>query len=123
MADLFLSGLTGGVLVNGTAWSLGKWKCPMDTKFITRNNFLSGGFQTGIKGFTKGKINCSGPYNAGNMPLAAGGIYAFTLQYSASIVLTLTGMVSNITPDNDAEDAPNISFDVESIGPFTAAIT
>jgi hypothetical protein len=119
----FLSGKVGGVLVGGTAWALGKWKIPIDTKMIPVNPFTAAGFQQLVAGFTKATITLDGYYDSGNMPMTSGNSYQFTLQWTNALSIVVTARVSNITPSNDAEGSPQITITADSDGVFTAATT
>lgn len=123
MADNYLSGITGGVLIGGPAYSFKKWKLAMNTKMVIRNNFTVQGFQRLVAGFTKGTVTAEGPYNAGNFPIVCGVFYVFTLQWSANLAIVVTCGVQDLEPDDDAEDGPNVSITALSSGVFTAAIT
>lgn len=121
MADL--SGLTGGVLVGGTPRGFSKWKLSCKTKAVIRNNWLCSGFQRLVAGFTDGTITISGPYDGGNMPVVCGGVYVFTLQWTANLAIAVTAQVESLDPDNDAEDGPNLSVTAKSTGIFSALVT
>ncbi len=122
MADNYLSGLSGNVLVGGTAYSFKSWKLSMKNKLINRNNFTVGGYNRFITGFQGATLTLQGPYNAGNMPLVCGASYVFTLQWSVSLSIIIVCFVESLDPDDDAEDGPNVSVTAQASGTFTAAI-
>lgn len=123
MADNYLSGTTGHVLLGATEYSFGKWRLDMETAVPKVTNFTSGGFQALVSGITKGTITLEGPYNQGNMPLTCGNSYSFVLKWTASVSITVTALITKLSIDDDAEAAPRVNVTAESNGTFTAAIT
>lgn len=117
----FISGTSGSVLVAGVAYAFGKWRFQMKSGLPKVNNFTSA-YQVLVAGLLSGTLTLEGPYDGGNMPLAAGTSYAFTLKFSNAITLTVTAFVEDITPSQDIEDAARISVTAQSTGSFTAAI-
>lgn len=117
----FISGTSGSVLVGGVAYSFGKWRFQMKAGLPRVNNFTTG-YQVLVAGLLSGTLTLEGPYDGGNMPLAAGTSYAFTLKFSNAITLSVTCYVEDITPSQDIEDAARISVTAQSTGSFTAAI-
>ncbi len=116
-----LSGITGYVVIGSTVYPFGKWKARMNVPAIKRNNFTSIA-QLVVPGVLNATLNIDGPYNAGNMPLAAGVNYVFHLGFTTNLELVITAQVEDLTPDNDIDNAPNISLTCQSNGLFVAAV-
>jgi hypothetical protein len=117
----FIAGTSGSVLVGGVAYAFGKWRFAMKAGLPKVNNFTSA-YQQLVAGLISGTLTLEGPYDAGNMPIAAGTSYAFTLKFSAAVTLTVTCYVEDITPSQDIEDAARVTVTAQSTGSFTAAI-
>jgi hypothetical protein len=117
-----LSGILGSVVVNGSAYNLGKWRISMKNKAVDRAGFLSQGYQANAKGRTGGTISISGPYDGVGPPLTVGDDYEFTLGFTDDLNIVVNARVTDITPANDADDGPVVDISAESNGPFTAAI-
>jgi hypothetical protein len=121
MAFTPIAGPSGSVLVGGVAFAFGKWRFAMKAGLPKVNNFTSA-YQQLVAGLISGTLTLEGPYDAGNMPIAAGTSYAFTLKFSAAVTLTVTCYVEDITPSQDIEDAARVTVTAQSTGSFTAAI-
>lgn len=122
----FLSGKIGYVEIDIedeglTRYPFSKWSFPVRAEFIKRNNFMSEGYQEGISGFKSGKVNISGPFALGVPPLQAGETYTFVLgiDEEGPYEWQVTAHVSDITPSNDSESAPDLELGCDSIGAFT----
>lgn len=118
----FVSGKIGYVTVGNTQYSFGKWKCAMKAKLPNMNNFNGGGFQQIVSGIVAGNPTFEGPWDIGNTPLAVGVQYTFLFGVTPSVFIQVVGIVEDITPSNDVDDAPRVSVAVQSNGSFTAAI-
>lgn len=124
----FLAGKIGYVAIydedtqNTTFYPFAKWSFPMKEEFIKRNNFNSLGYQDGVGGFQSVAPTLSGPWAGGFPPLANGGWYWIYLGLTSDGPLEYGAYVhfSEITPDNDAEQAPNLEIKCDSVGQFTA---
>ena len=95
----------------------------MKTVGLKINDFTCNGYQTLIAGFTSASITLEGAYFAGNTPLTCGDIYDFELFYSATLSLTVSALISDITPTVDAEKEETLSVTADSTGSFTAEVT
>lgn len=118
----YLSGTLASVTVGGNNYNFAKWRIPMQNGVPRVNNFSSA-YQLLVIGLTKGTIYLEGPYDGGNMPLTAGNQYAVVLKWSASLSIAVTARVSELTPDDNVEDAARLAVQLESDGAFTAAVT
>ena len=87
------------------------------------NDFTSRGYQTLIAGFTSATISLEGAYFAEDTALTAGVIEEFILSYSATLDLTVSALITDITPTVDAEKEITLSVTAESTGEFTAEVT
>ncbi len=87
------------------------------------SNFKSGGYLEFISGFKDCKIELSGPYDQGGMAITLGSSVTVTVGYSASVNLTVPGIVEQIGPDIKAKDAERIAVSVQSSGSFTPSVT
>lgn len=117
-----LSGVTGHVVIEGTAHNFGKWRCSMKNKAVDRAGFLSQGYAANARGRTSGTISLTGPYDGG-LPVTVGEVYEFHLGYTDDLELVVTARVTELTPANDADDGPVLDVTAESTGPFDAAVT
>lgn len=125
MADpVFVAGKIGYVIVDGTDFTqeypMGEWQFPMHAEFIKRNTFRSEGFQNGVSGFKSSKFTIRGPYAYALSPLSVGETYTFRLGIDATgpYEFTVVGHVTDITPSNSSEGAPEIEVSCDSIGSF-----
>ena len=119
----FLSGVTGFVKVGAATYAFGKWKLAIKAGNPKVTNFAGGGYQDLVRGVISATLSCSGAYDVGNMPLAAGTTYVFTLGLSPGVQLSASFLVTSLDVDNDVEDAPRLNITGESTGTFTASIT
>lgn len=117
-----IGGPSGSVTIGGVPYAFGKWRFSMKSGLPKVNNFTSA-YQLLVAGLLSGTLSLDGPYDGGNMPLAAGVSYAFVLKFSNAITLTVTCFVESIDPSQDIEDAARLSVTAQSSGTFTAAIT
>lgn len=117
----FLSGKLGYTTINSVSYRFGKWKLRINVPAIKRptidSQFQSLADGTGLP---NGTLTIDGPYDQGNMPLTAGCVYTFHLgfQLSGSVELLVSAQIEDLIPDNDVENAPNISVSAISDGPF-----
>jgi len=126
MPDNYLAGKYGYVSASNASgtvtYSFDKWTLDINCDLPKVTNFTSGGFQNMVANIFSAKIGASGPYNAGNTPIAAGSAYLFTLGFSQSIFIQVTGLVSNISPSVDINGAAHVAISADSIGSFTVGI-
>lgn len=118
---MFLSGTQGYTFIGSVQYKFGKWKLQINVPAIRRNTIFSQ-FQNLADGtgIPNGKLTLDGPYDQGNMPLTSGCEYIFHLglQDSQSIELLVNAQIEDLDPDNNCEDAPNISVSAVTDGPF-----
>lgn len=103
--------------------SFDKISVDMENAVTEVTNFNSGGYAQYITGITDAKIDLSGPYDQGNTSLTLGGSVTVTVGYSASVTLTVPGIIKSIKPDISVKDAERISVSVQSSGSFTASVS
>lgn len=118
----FLSGTEGSVLIGATPYKFAKWRATMQNGLPRVNNFSSA-YQQLVLGLTKAQISLEGPYDSAAMPFTVGSSYSFVLKWTASLSLTITARVAELTPDNNVEDAPRLSVTADSDGSFAASVT
>lgn len=123
MAGSYLAGKAASVAAGGGPLAFRSWKCAMKAAALKINDFLSGGYQNLIAGFVSATINLAGAYCAGATPFMVGTIYTFTLSFSAGLNLTVPAMVTELTPNVEAEKEITLDLTAESSGAFTAAVT
>lgn len=123
MTANYLSGITGAVLVGATAYSFSKWRIAIKCGLPKVTNFNTAPYQQLVAGILSSTVTLEGPYDQGNMAFTAGTSYAFILRWTASISLTITGFIEELTPDEDVDGSPRVSITVQSNGTFTASIT
>lgn len=116
------SGITGFVKLGSTTYAFGKWSLAMKAGTPKVTNFTSA-YQAVVAGVVSATLTLSGPWDYGNMPLVIGTSYVFHLGLDTGVELSLTAIVSGITPENDVEDAARVTVTAESNGSFTAAIS
>lgn len=116
-----IAGPSGSVLVGGVACAFGKWRFQMKAGTPRVNNFTSA-YQQLVTGLVSGTLTIEGPYDGGNMPIAIGLVYVFTLRFNGSIALVASALVSDISPSQDIDDAARLSITAETSGSFTAAV-
>lgn len=123
MADNYISGKTGSVLIGATPYSFGKWKLAMKTGLPKVTNFTTAGYQLLVSGITAGTITIEGPYNQSNMAFACGTSYTFILGWTNAVSITVTAFIESIEASTDVEQAGHVVITAQSSGTFTAAIT
>src|SRR5215469_2101353 len=126
MAGAYLAGKDASVSLGplpGTELAFRSWKCSMKAVALKINDFTSRGYQTLIAGFTSATISLEGAYFAEDTALTAGVIEEFILSYSATLDLTVSALITDITPTVDAEKEITLSVTAESTGEFTAEVT
>ncbi len=117
-----LSGKTGYVTVGGLAFRFGKWSLPMTCRTPAANNFVDAPYEVYVSGLLGAKLTCSGPYDAGNMPLVIGNAYVFVLGFTPGIFLTTPAIVNGLTATDDVEGNPQIEVSAQVSGVFTINI-
>jgi hypothetical protein len=124
MAGTYLAGKGGHVVLTpATTVAFRSWKVSMKAVGLKINDFTCQGFQTLIVGFFSASLTLDGAYFAGATGLTVGNVYTFELGYSASLLLDLQALVTDITPTVDAEKEETLSVTADSTGPFTASVT
>jgi len=121
----YLAGKGGSVSLDGgtTQAAFRSWKASMKAAFLKINDFPSQGFQTGLAGFISAAITLDGAYFAGGTPITVGNILSLKLGFSAALFLTVSAMVTDLTPTVDAEKEETLSVSADSVGTFAAAVT
>jgi hypothetical protein len=77
-----------------------------------------------VPGLLGAKVSLEMPaYDAGNTPITAGNTYTFVLSWTAFLNITVTGFVTELTPDNSADGAPTVKVGAQISGAFVAALT
>lgn len=122
MADNFLSGKSGSVMIGTVAYSFHDWSLAMKTDTPKISNFTSAPYHAYLAALTGATLKLSGPYNEGNCAFTSGTSYTFILGYTNSVNITVTAIISEITPKVDVEDAQRIEISGQVTGSFTAAI-
>ncbi len=125
----FISGKFGYVVTFdpdtsvAVTYSFAEWSAPLRAEFIKRNSFLSQGFQTGVSGFKSTQIRIKGPYPSGAPPLRAGEYYDFYLGIDTNgpVEFFVPAHISELTPTNSAEGAPDLEIVADSVGEFQFA--
>jgi hypothetical protein len=124
MSQSFVSGVVGYVQVGTlttSRYAFKKWTLKMMAALPKMSNFLSS-YQRVVAGLISGQLTVEGPYDGNSMAFTAGGSYVWVLGLSASISITVTALIEDITPTNDVDDAPRVTITAQSDGTFTAAI-
>jgi len=121
----YLAGKGGSVSLDGgtTQAAFRIWKVSMKIVFLKINDFPSAGYQTGIGGFLSAAITLEGAYFAGGTPISVGNTCALKLGFSGALFLTVSAMVTDVTPTVDAEKEETLSVSADSVGSFAAAVT
>jgi hypothetical protein len=124
MAGTYLAGKGAHVAIpTGTQVAFRSWKASMKAVGLKINDFPSQGYQNLITGFFSAAITLDGAYASGATALAVGNVYALELGYSATLSLTLSALITDITPTVDAEKEEVLSVTADSTGTFVAAVT
>jgi hypothetical protein len=103
-------------------YKFGRWSYSMDGDDPEATNFESEGCYEDVEGIHKGTVDISGPYDAGNMPLARGVIYPFTLGVGPGFGFSVLGRVKNITPSQDIKGKAELKITVTQQGPFIPVV-
>ncbi len=118
-----LSGKTGYVNVGGVPFRFGKWDLTMSAGTPKANNFIDAPYEIYVSGLLGAKLTCSGPYDAGNMPLTIGNVYTWVLGFTPGIFLTVVAVLNNLHPTNDVEGNPQVEIGAQVSGSFSASLT
>jgi hypothetical protein len=124
MSQSFVGGTQGYVqtgTLTSSRYAFKSWQLKMACALPKANNFLSP-YQRVVAGLISAQLTVEGPYDGNSMAFSAGASYDWVLGLSMSISLTVTALISDITPKNDIEDMPRVSITAESDGAFTASI-
>lgn len=126
MPDNFISGNDSYVKLGALAYNFGEWKLPIDggvKKFFA----FGSKFQRTLPGGIAAAPVVSGPYNAGNMPLALHAVYELHLGFAAGVELVVNARVSNIEfgskIEAGGEPGGQCSVTFESEGDFGITFT
>jgi hypothetical protein len=126
MPGTYLAGKGGNVAVGtapGTTIPFRSWKCSMKAVALKINDFTCQGQQLVICGFISASISLEGAYFAGGSALTCGNVYSFILSYSGTLNITVSALITDLTPTVDAEKEETLSVTADSTGLFTAAVT
>lgn len=125
MANDFISGNDSYVKLGVVAYQFNKWRLPIDGG--TKKFFAFGSsFQRTLPGGKSAQPQVSGPYDAGNMPLAVGVVYELHLGWAVGLELVVSARVSNIDYSSEVSaggEPGQCSVTFESEGSFTVSFT
>ncbi len=118
-----ISGRTGQVLVNGINYAYSKWTADLECTLPTVTNFNSLGYQDLISAITSAEFLVEGVYNQGYMPMTVNVLYAFTLNWTASININCVAYIRQMKPYIDVDGIGKMAFVADSTGPFNCSIS
>jgi hypothetical protein len=121
MAFNAISGTQGSVVIGTTTINFKTWEFAWDQNLPNVNNFSSA-FQLLVNGVSKGTINLTGPYDAGNSPLTLG--QSATVTVKVNNVFSYQGpvLINNITLNDDIDDAARLKVSCETSGTFVIVL-
>lgn len=120
----YLAGKIGYVIVTHVdgdeEYPLGEWSVAAHADFIKRNTFMERGYQTGVSGFKSVKLSVKGPFPFENTPIDIGEQYWIVLGLTEDGPLEFQCLfhITDITPSNNAEGAPEVDISADSMGEF-----
>ncbi len=130
MADNYLSGKTGYVIVTPSAnagggdsvfFSFAKWRLSIKVGKPKVTNFNTAPYQALVSGIYAATVTLDGPYNQGSMPLQAGLQYDFVLGWAENIFITVSCIV-DLELTNDVDGNPAVMVSGESTGSMGISI-
>jgi hypothetical protein len=120
-----IMGYSGSVLVNGVPILFGSWSLRMNVSAASYQTFGDGGFDRNTIGRKKATLSFRTPYT-GNIPLASGTLYTFTLNVGvteAGVAVSLGSVDARITSgsmdvQSQADRPVEVEYQADVSGPF-----